>query len=122
MLVFLTVHQRVRPSELIEHHVTVSKDSQGHRAIMQHTSFVVEGAARPAPPAVPLAFSITTYNIWHTQAPASVDQSPEKRWELYMTRLRHLASVIVESGADVVGLQVSGRSTHRVVVARQVGG
>jgi hypothetical protein len=122
----------------VKHHIAISKDSRGHNAIMQHTSFAiadegsVHGAGRsskpdiegkggergsrviiadegscPSPPPGPAAtLSILTFNIWHTQAPASVDRTPEKRWELYMSRLRHLASVIVQSDADVVGLQV----------------
>lgn len=115
MVTYLNVHQqRAQSPELIEHHIAVSKDSQGHRALLQHTSFVVVGthgeATCPAPAALPQAFSLLTLNIWHTQSPASIGRGPEGRWDSYMKRLRHLASVIVDSEADVVGLQVSHRA------------
>lgn len=113
MVTYLKVHQqRAQSPELTEHHIAVSKDSQGHRSLLQHTSFVVVGihgeATCPAPSAVPQAFSLLTLNIWHTQSSsASLGRGLEGRWDAYMKRLRHLVSVIVDSGADVVGLQVS---------------
>lgn len=123
-ITYLTIKQR-RPSSsaphVTTHRLAVSKDSRGQSAVMQHTS---DHEAPPqdscpsgGPP--PPSLSIASFNIWHTMAPASRDRDPQKRWGRYWGRLRHLAAVILESGADVVGLQVSqsvSRSVRQAIL------
>lgn len=111
---YLAVRQQ--PSSSVQalpvmHHIAIAKDSHGHSSLMQHTHTPSSlggdtgGDASCSSPSSFPSLSVLSFNIWHTMATHAVDDTPKH--EMYMKRLRHLANVIVQSGADVVGLQVS---------------
>ena len=97
-MVFLELqdHQHGR-----RHHLTVSRDSQDHLAVFQHSSFA-SGAATVSPAEGPLPdMVILSYNVWHNQPGAWLYTDPAKRWHKYWERLAHLAAFVWASGAHV---------------------
>lgn len=70
---------------------------------MQHTHHI----ARPSAPLAETSetLSLLSFNAWHNMPPAYLYPDPTKRWEKYWLRFAHLANVILDSEADIVGLQ-----------------
>lgn len=114
---YLTVREQSSSSSEqalpVMHHIAIAKDSHGHSSLMQHTHIPpalggdTEDGACSSPSSSSTSLSILSFNIWHTMTPATHAADNTPKFEMYMKRLQHLAEVIVRSGADVVGLQVS---------------
>lgn len=63
-----------------------------------------------------------TYNLWNTNPPSYLYPDIEERWSRYTKRIQHLAQVIDEAQADIIGLQevrydwqMGGAQIHHVL-------